>query len=112
LPQNELNSDVARFTTHVKPVLQQIRLLTGLNMGGKARNIAIQLVLQQCCKKSCTFFVARISVPLFKTKLKLKSKLLACERRHISSSYFSPPWWKEVTTGNTSAHETYNTSCV
>ena len=26
----ELNSDVARFTTHIKPVLQQIRLLAGL----------------------------------------------------------------------------------
>ena len=24
-------------------------------MGGKTRNIAIQLVLQQCCKTSCTF---------------------------------------------------------
>ena len=33
LLQNELNSDVARFTTHIKPVLQQ--LLTGLNTGGK-----------------------------------------------------------------------------
>ena len=33
LLQNELNSDVARFTTHIKPVLQQIRLLTGLNVG-------------------------------------------------------------------------------
>ena len=33
--QNELNSDFARFTTHIKPVLQQIRLLTGLNVGGK-----------------------------------------------------------------------------
>ena len=31
LLQNKLNSDVARFTTHVEPVLQQIRLLTGLN---------------------------------------------------------------------------------
>ena len=59
-----MNSDVARFTTHIKPVLQQIRLLTGLNMGGKTRNIAIQLVLQQCCRTSCTFFVARFSVPL------------------------------------------------
>ena len=29
------------------PVLQQIRLLTGLNVGGKTRNITIQLVLQQ-----------------------------------------------------------------
>ena len=53
-----MNSDVARFTTHIKPVLQQIRLLTGLNVGGKKRNIAIQLVLQQCCRTSCTFFVA------------------------------------------------------
>ena len=42
--QNELNSDVAPFTTHIKPVLQQIRLLTGLNFGGKTRNIAFQLV--------------------------------------------------------------------
>ena len=64
LPQNELNSDVARFTTHIKPVLQQIRLLTGLTVGGKTCNIAIQLVLQQCYKTSCTFFVARFSIPL------------------------------------------------
>ena len=69
LLQNELNSDIARFTTHIKPVLQQIRLLTGLNMGGKTRNIAIQLVLQQCCKKSCTFFVVRFSVPLIKSEV-------------------------------------------
>ena len=46
LLQNELNSDVARFTNHIKPVLQQIRLLTGLNTGGKTCNIAVQLVLQ------------------------------------------------------------------
>ena len=43
--QNELKSDVPRFTTHIKPVLQQIRLLTGLNDCGKTRNIAIQVVL-------------------------------------------------------------------
>jgi len=30
LLQNELNSDVAHFTTHIKPFLQQIRLLKGL----------------------------------------------------------------------------------
>ena len=53
--KTRLNCDVASFTTHVKPVLQQIRLLTGLNVGGKTRNIAIQLVLQQCCTTSCTF---------------------------------------------------------
>ena len=43
----ELNSNVARFTTHIKPVSQQLRLLTGLNEGGKTRNIALQLVLRQ-----------------------------------------------------------------
>ena len=43
--QNELNSDVAHFTTHIKPVLQQIRLLRDLNVGGKRRNISIQLVI-------------------------------------------------------------------
>ena len=35
LLKNELNSDVARFTTHIKPVLQQIRLSTSLNVGSK-----------------------------------------------------------------------------
>ena len=29
---------------------------TGLNVGGKTRNIGLQLVLQQYCKTSCTFF--------------------------------------------------------
>ena len=62
LLQNQLNSDVACSTTHIKPVLQQIRLLTGLTMGGKTRHIAIQLVLQQCCKTSYTF-VARFYAP-------------------------------------------------
>ena len=56
LLHSELNSDVARFTTNIKPLLQQIRLLTGLNVGGKTRNVAIQLVLQQCCKTNCRFF--------------------------------------------------------
>ena len=32
-------------------------------MGGKTRNIAIQLVLQQCCKTSCTSFGS----PFFRT---------------------------------------------
>ena len=45
---------LVRFTTHIKPVLQQIRLLTGLNMSGKTRNISFQLVLHQCCKTSFT----------------------------------------------------------
>ena len=55
--QNELNSNGARFTTHNKPVLQQIRLLKYLNVDGKTRNIAFQLVLQQCCRTSCTFLL-------------------------------------------------------
>ena len=90
-----------------KPVNNLICCKTGLMHGGKTLCIAIQLVLQQCCKTSCMFFVARISVSLFNTKLKLKSKLLACECRHISHHHFSPPRWKEVTTGNTSARLTY-----
>ena len=32
-----LNSDAACFTTLIKPVLQQIRLLTGLNVVSKTR---------------------------------------------------------------------------
>ena len=69
LQQNELYSDVARFTTNIKLVLQQIRLLTGLNVGCKTRNITIQLVLQQCCETRCTFiFFARFSVPLLRKK--------------------------------------------
>ena len=31
--QKELNNDVARFTTHIKPVLKQIKLLTGFERG-------------------------------------------------------------------------------
>ena len=39
--------------------LQQVLFFckTGLNMGGKTCNIAIQLVFQQCYKTSCTFFL-------------------------------------------------------
>ena len=41
------NSDIARFITHIKPVC--------LIAGGKTRNIAFQLFLQQCYKTSFTF---------------------------------------------------------
>ena len=44
LLQNELNSDVACFTLREKKNLQQI----GLNVDGKTRNIANELVLHQC----------------------------------------------------------------
>ena len=56
LLQNELPSDVARLTTLIKPVLHQIRLLTGLNVGGKTCDIAFQLVLQQCWHVICCPF--------------------------------------------------------
>ena len=39
LLQNELQRDVARFTTLIKSVFHQIRLLKGLNVGGKTCNI-------------------------------------------------------------------------
>lgn len=38
--QNGLNTYVARFATHIKSVLKQIRLFTGLNVGGKTGNVA------------------------------------------------------------------------
>ena len=62
--QNELNGDVARFTTHENKPCNLISCKTGSNMGGKTHNIAIQLGLQQCCKTSCTFFVARFTAAL------------------------------------------------
>ena len=62
--QKELNSDVARFTTHENKPYNLISCTTGSNMGGKTRNIATQLGLQQCCKTSCTFFVARFTAAL------------------------------------------------
>ena len=43
---------------------------TGSNVSGQTRNIAIELVLQQCCKTSCTCFVARLTVAQKKTKNK------------------------------------------
>ena len=61
---NELNSDVARFTTYENKPYNLISCKTGSNMGGKTRNIATQLGLQQCCKTSCTFFVARFTAAL------------------------------------------------
>ena len=55
LLQNELNSNVACFTIHIKAVLQQIRLLTGLNVGGKMHNSTIQL--SNVAKQVAGFFL-------------------------------------------------------
>ena len=61
LLQNELNSDVARYKAHVKPVLQQIRLLTGLNMGGKTRRTSL---FNSVCSNVAKH-VARFFLPVF-----------------------------------------------
>ena len=64
--QNELNNDVARFTAHEEKPLQTYLLQDRLKREWKTRNSANQLVLQLCCKTSCTFPVARFTVPLEK----------------------------------------------
>jgi len=49
----------------LEQILKQPDLLQDrFDVAGKTRHIAIQLVLQQCCKTSCKFFVARFFVPL------------------------------------------------
>ena len=49
-------SDVARFTDY-ENLATLYCWKTGSNVLGYTRNIASQLVLQQCCKTSCRFFV-------------------------------------------------------
>ena len=63
LLQNKLNSDVACFTTQAQTCLQPDLSQDGFDMGGNTRNIAIQLVLKQCCKTSCAFFAAHFYGP-------------------------------------------------
>ena len=46
-------------TTKNKPC-NLICCKTGLNVSGKTRNVAFQLVLLQCRKTNCVFFVARL----------------------------------------------------
>ena len=65
LLKNELNSDVARFTNHLRTYLatnQAARILLPY-VGGKTCNIAIQLVLKLIRKTRCTFFVTCFTVP-------------------------------------------------
>ena len=64
LLQTKLNSDVARFTTHVRPYLARNKDARFVFVGGKTSNITIQLILQPCCKTNCALFVpARFTVP-------------------------------------------------
>ena len=52
LVQNEFISDVTSFTTDVQTYLLQVFFFAGV----ETWNIAIQLVLQQCCKKKLDVF--------------------------------------------------------
>ena len=45
LLQNELESDVARFTTHVQTCQQPDLVQDRFHEGGKTRNVALRLVL-------------------------------------------------------------------
>ena len=64
LVQNEFISDVASFTTDVQTYLLQGFVSFA---GAETRNIATQLVLQQCCKKE----VAHFLLPLFTVPIDL-----------------------------------------
>ena len=68
--QNELNSDVARFTTHENKPCNLISCKTGSNMGGKARNIALYstwfaVMLQNKLHVFCCPFNRSFSLVLF-----------------------------------------------
>ena len=66
-----------------EPVLQTNKVAGFVFVGGKTCSIAIQLVLQQCCKTSCTFFVARDTRgPLAINKLSSDA-----QRAHASQRY-------------------------
>ena len=81
LLQNELNSDVARFTTHIKPVLQQIRLLTWLVkrptslFNSFCRNVAKQ-VARFCCPLYRSFSVHARDRKAAETKQSVDVELL------------------------------------
>jgi len=62
--QNKFNSDIARFATHVRTCLATVQGAWYSFVGGETSSIAIQIFLQQCCKTSCKFSVARFAVTL------------------------------------------------
>ena len=65
LQQNELNSDVVHFTTDVQTCLATNKVarffFLGGGGGGKMCNFAVQLILQQSYKTSCTCFVVHFT---------------------------------------------------
>ena len=91
LLQNKLNSVAVRFTTHLKKPRNLIWCKTGLNVGGNMCNIAVQLILQQCCKTSCIFFVAWFTVALSKDILEWRTPT-----RSEAFFLFNMPWRYQV----------------
>ena len=89
--QNELNSDVVRFTTDLRACLATNKVAGFVFVGGKTRSTAIQFVLQQFCKTSCTFFVARYTRgPLAINKL--PSDALRAHGSHYSGVFDRESW--------------------
>ena len=56
LLQTKLNSDVARFTTHVRPCLARNKVVRFVFVGGKTSNISNQLMLQHKLRAFCCPF--------------------------------------------------------
>jgi len=64
--QNKLNSGVARFTSPIKPVLQQIRFFTGLKVASKTRNNSIFELFCSNVANKLHVFVARFTEAYYK----------------------------------------------
>ena len=79
----------ACFTTHENKPCNLICCKTGSNVGGRTRNIAIQLVLQwHAVKTSCTFLLPVSLVCMYcpaLTRIKLKT---VCLHPHYLCRYF------------------------
>ena len=60
LLQNELTEDVARFTTHIKHVVQQIRLLRFTTWVVKRTTSLFNSICSNYCKTSCCTFLLAI----------------------------------------------------
>ena len=70
LLQNDMNTDVARFTTRIRTCLATNKVARLFFVGGKTSNSHIQLVLQQCC----TFLLLLSVLPHLKTVTRLLCK--------------------------------------
>ena len=75
-----------RFAT----CINQIRCETGLNVGGKTCNIAIQLVLQQRCKTSCMFLLPVLLHPKKRRRRRRRQRERQKSRRKSQRSFPRP----------------------